>query len=138
MTWSSAVNEIVKIARSWLKTPYRHQGRIKGRAVDCVGLIIGIAHELGISDYDNRSYTMSPNPLTMRLLLDAHLDNIPKTEKRPGDILLLRLNDDPTHLAIFCGKTIIHAYSSVAKCCEHELDKYWESRIKSVYRFRGR
>jgi hypothetical protein len=44
--------EIVAVARSWHGTPWRHQGRLKGVAVGCGGLIIGVGRELGLLDFD--------------------------------------------------------------------------------------
>ena len=34
-------DSIVAEARTWLDTPYLHQGRRKGHGVDCLGLVIG-------------------------------------------------------------------------------------------------
>ncbi len=39
--------EIVAVARSWLGTPWIHQGRLKDIGVDCGGLIISLGKELG-------------------------------------------------------------------------------------------
>ncbi len=44
--------EVVRVARTWLGTPYHHQGRVKGAGVDCAGLSVGVAKELGLSDVD--------------------------------------------------------------------------------------
>jgi cell wall-associated NlpC family hydrolase len=53
--------EIVAAARSWLGTPWRHQGRLKGIAVDCGGLIIGVGRELRLLDFGTRAYGRIPN-----------------------------------------------------------------------------
>jgi len=42
-----AVNaEVLAVARTWIGTPYRHQGAVKGVGCDCLGLIRGIWREL--------------------------------------------------------------------------------------------
>jgi cell wall-associated NlpC family hydrolase len=38
---------IVAEAETWLNTPFRHQGRLKGQGVDCVGFISEVAREAG-------------------------------------------------------------------------------------------
>jgi cell wall-associated NlpC family hydrolase len=40
--------EIIAEARTWLKTPWRHQGRLKGIGCDCVGHIVCVPRALGI------------------------------------------------------------------------------------------
>lgn len=38
--------DIVAVARSWIGTPYRHQGRLKGVGCDCLGLLVGVWREV--------------------------------------------------------------------------------------------
>jgi len=45
--------EIVNEVRTWLDTPFQHQGRLKGVACDCIGLIVGVNKKFNITDYDN-------------------------------------------------------------------------------------
>jgi cell wall-associated NlpC family hydrolase len=54
---------IVTAARSWLGTPYRHQHRERGVGVDCAGLVIGVARQLGIvpADFDVNGYSRQPD-----------------------------------------------------------------------------
>ncbi len=40
---------LVAAARGWLGTPFHHQASVKGVGCDCVGLIRGVAAELGMS-----------------------------------------------------------------------------------------
>ena len=35
--------DIIAIARACLGTPFRHQGRIPGVALDCAGLVVAVA-----------------------------------------------------------------------------------------------
>ena len=37
---------VLGIAETWIGTPYRHQGAVKGVGCDCLGLIRGIWREL--------------------------------------------------------------------------------------------
>ena len=41
-----AGGHIVAVARSFIGTPYRHQGSLKGIGCDCLGLIRGVWREL--------------------------------------------------------------------------------------------
>ncbi|MBL0320066.1 MAG: hypothetical protein IPP74_12385 [Alphaproteobacteria bacterium] len=42
--------KIISQARTWLGTPFHHQARLKGKGCDCLGLIVGVADELGLKD----------------------------------------------------------------------------------------
>ena len=46
--------DVVAAALAWTDTPFHHQARLKGVGVDCVGLVIGVARELGLiaPDFD--------------------------------------------------------------------------------------
>lgn len=55
--------EIVAMARSWLGTPWIHQGRLKSVGVDCGGLIIGVGKETGLLDFDTQAYSRKSQQL---------------------------------------------------------------------------
>lgn len=40
---------VADAARSWLGTPYRHHGRIKGVGVDCAQLLAAVGEEAGLT-----------------------------------------------------------------------------------------
>ena len=46
---------VVAQARTWLGTPWRHQGR-SPRGVDCAGLVVLVARALGLADHDVAGY----------------------------------------------------------------------------------
>ncbi len=47
----------IESARTWVGTPFRHQGRGKS-GIDCVGLVINVGKDIGAvpSEYDNKNY----------------------------------------------------------------------------------
>jgi len=130
-------NAVVAEAKTWVGTPFLHQGRIKGRGVDCVGLVIGVAHELKLAEYVEVAYGRMPDPVRMGSLLNQYLDKIPRSKAQPGDILWMRFSRSPTHVAILSHSGIIHSYSEIGKCIEHRLDSVWESRIVGCYKYKG-
>ena len=46
-------NQIIYEAKKWLNTPFHHQASSKNLGCDCIGLIIGVAAELGIGFFHN-------------------------------------------------------------------------------------
>ena len=127
--------EIVSEAKSWIGTPFKHQGRIKGIGVDCVGLIVGVAHAFQLTQFDYTNYSHTPDGFLMQQLLAKHLEVIPIQEAKAGDIVLMRFEAQPQHLAILSDYGMIHAYAQVRRCVEHRLDQLWQSRIVNAYSY---
>jgi cell wall-associated NlpC family hydrolase len=137
-------SDIVTIARTLIGTPYQHQGRVAGLALDCAGVPVHVAKELGIELAHYTRYGRLPVPAEMRAALDAHLLRVPTHSMQIGDVAWLRFQREPQHLAIvgdyhLGGFSLIHAYNGAGlkKVVEHRLDPTWMARIVAVWRYRG-
>lgn len=132
-------DDILSAARSEIGTPFRHQGRIPGKALDCAGLVVRVAVLLDLPFIEHGGYARRPSNGMLESALDGQpcLDLVSKSSVQAGDVLLMRFASEPQHLAIFTGTNIIHSYQASGKVCEHILDKKWLSRIVAVYRFKG-
>jgi len=129
---------VIAAGRQCLGTPFRHQGRQPGRGLDCVGVIAWIARDLGLSDYDVTNYSRLPQGRDIfRHLGKAGLAEIPMRSAQPGDILVMRFESDPQHLALLTDRGILHAYLSQGAVVEHGLDETWRARIVSAFQFPG-
>ena len=87
------VAEILAAARTWLGTPWRHQGRLKGVAVDCGGLILGVGRELGLLDFDTRAYGRIPDGQQLRALCEQHLVSKPVARLEQARFVWPRIED---------------------------------------------
>ncbi len=132
-------DDILNHARQCLGTPFRHQGRMVGFGLDCAGVAIHVARQIGVGHLDVSGYGRTPADGQLERSLDAQpcLERVALGHRQAGDLLLMRFASDPQHLAICAGETIIHAYEHVGQCCEHRLSSMWAARIVRVYRFRG-
>jgi cell wall-associated NlpC family hydrolase len=134
---------IVALARETLGTPYRHQGRINGLALDCAGVPVHVGHRIGMPLTDFTRYGRLPIPIEMRASLDAHLLRVPKERIQIGDVAWIKFREEPQHLAIVgdhpLGLSLIHAYngSGFHSVVEHRLDDEWMTRIVAVWRYPG-
>jgi NlpC/P60 family putative phage cell wall peptidase len=144
---------ITQEARSWIGTRFHHQGRVKAAAghrggCDCIGLVIGVAENLGITlgqglapcQIDCSDYGRYPDGKKLQHMLARYLQEIPIATIVPGDIILFRFEDNPQHVAIASDYGIgtlgiIHCYAQVRKVVEHHLDQHWQRRIVAAYRF---
>lgn len=134
------IEDILRYARQCLGTPFRHQGRLIGVGLDCAGVIIYVARQLGLDPIDVQGYGTEPNNEQLERALDAQpcLERAFLEDRKPGDVLLMRFRFDPQHLAIFADETIIHAYQQIGQVVEHPLSDLWATRIVRVYRFQDR
>jgi len=126
--------EIINAARNYLGVRYKHQGRTKF-GLDCLGLVVRVAHDLSLSNEDSTDYGSVPDGKRLMREMDARLDIT--MDAKPGDVLLMRFDKNPQHLAIMTDKGIIHSYAQVRGVVEHGLDDEWAKRIVRSYSFRG-
>ena len=130
-------DNVIEAARECLGTPFRHQGRLVGEALDCAGVAVHVAERLGYGVLDVTGYGRTPVNGQLEATLESQpfLSLVEVTDVQPGDILLMRFAGEPQHIAILASGTIIHAYESVGMCCEHALSSKWAARIVGAYRF---
>lgn len=143
------MNNIVCQARTWKNTRFHHQGRVKGVGCDCIGLVLGVANELGLvsrksatalTQFDRKDYSMLPDGKQLQAALAEHLQLV--DEAKVGDVGLFYFDKNPQHVGIFGdypdgGLSLIHCYRSVGKVVEHRFDEGWQKRLVAVYSLIG-
>lgn len=132
-------DDVIAAARSALGTPFRHQGRIAGVGLDCAGLYIHVCSVLGIECLDFEGYGRLPyrSLLEQACADQPALRRVPLDELQSGDIMLMRFDGSPQHVAFCAGDTMIHAYQQSGGVVEHRLASVWRGRVVRVYRFEG-
>lgn len=137
-------HDVVAAARETIGTPYQHQGRVNGLALDCAGVPVFVAKRFEVPLTDFTRYGRLPVPAEMRAALDAHLQRILVDEMRAGDVAWIRFEREPQHLAIvgdyvFGGLSLIHAYNGngPGRVVEHRMDEHWRARIVAAWRYPG-
>jgi NlpC/P60 family putative phage cell wall peptidase len=136
---------VAETARGWAGTPFRHQASLKGVGVDCIGLVTGVADELGFpeakawrSDLNYRGYGRQPEPIKLIRACNEYMDKI--SNPTVGDVLLFAFQSLPMHFGIIVSENpryIVHAYSPLGHVAEHRMDEKWDRRVVGAYRLRG-
>jgi len=138
---------IVQQARTWLGTPFHHQARLKGKGCDCLGLIVGVVDELGLTDtngmklaaYDEITYPKEPDGSYLIEKLTGLLTEVPIADARAGDLALFKVRENPQHLAILTDYEgalgMIHSFAPSRRVVEHRLDDDWNGRLLKVFRW---
>lgn len=128
--------DVVAAARSLVGTPFHHQGRIPGVALDCAGTIIETLKLIGINPIDRTDYGHDPcnGQLEAQIAMQDYV--VPVRGIRPGDFLVMSFIGEPQHLAVCTGENIIHAYARVGKVVEHTFNDHWKQKVVAVYRLK--
>jgi cell wall-associated NlpC family hydrolase len=145
---------LIAKGREFVRTPYLHQGRVKGRGIDCIGLVLmscqelgmhdvagapiaGTGHELEALDPRYRIYPEFPADEFIHQEFKRRAIEKPIEKLAAGDLVTLRI----LRLASHCGIVsdlqgrlgLIHCYRTVGKVTEHVLDGKWQKRIAGVF-----
>jgi cell wall-associated NlpC family hydrolase len=132
------MSDIVSYARECIGTPFRHQGRTCGLALDCAGVIIHCAKRAGVEHADMQGYARVPfkNRLQEFLNSQPNLREVSVADMSAGDVILMRITAAPQHLGIYAGNDyMIHSYEAIGKVAEQRIDADWLKKIVAVYRF---
>ncbi len=131
--------------RKLIGSPWIHQGRSPEAGIDCLGVLLFVAEDLGyIKDFDFHVYRREPDGFTLINELRKHLIEIPVSEALNGDILVLRMAGEklPRHIGIITkGEReymLVHALddTSQRKTIEEPLRK-WEKYKTHAFRMGG-
>lgn len=130
--------DLIEIARTWIGTPYVHQGRLKGVGVDCVGLIACSALEAGLisqADYDSLpvNYSRQANLATLRQQVIRFLR--PVSAAQPGDVFSFRFALHDQHLGLYTGNGIIHVLIDRTGVVEVPFNGFLARAQSGVWRF---
>lgn len=142
---------VVDAARDYVGTPYRHQGRLMGAGIDCVGLIIMAGADAGVLTITREewaefaAYSRTPNPAKMGEAMAKFLvplDVAPGELGPDGSIAWMEWRAGlPMHLGIAATyegrRTLIHAYEHVGRCVEHGFVAEWPGRVVSWWAYPG-
>jgi cell wall-associated NlpC family hydrolase len=129
--------DIIRVARTYIGTPFHHQGRLKGVGIDCVGLPVCVARELGIPLVDYTSYPRRPNGKTLQDAIERNMDRLSLEEVGIGDLLVFKLVRFPCHVGFRTDLGVLHTYEGVGAVVEHSLTGAWLYRAVFGYRYRG-
>lgn len=132
---------ILRAARALKGTPFQHQGRLAGVALDCIGLPVLVARAVGYIDaVPPADYGRRPDGVRLERALADHLDRH-DGPPLPGDVVLMTWRTMPMHVAIVGDAaepfSLIHAYAGAGKVVEHVADEAWRKRILASFTFRG-
>lgn len=142
--------DMIREAKALEGIKYKDKGRDVIGGLDCAGVLVTVAHRLGLSDYDSLDYSRRPNAVELKRELDriAQLEMIPnKWDWQSGDIGLFSTDSHPVHLGFLerdeMGREfVIHAWAPARKVVRSEvtrddLQNNPKLKLRRVYRYKG-
>ena len=143
------VQTLLTIARSWLHTPFAHQGRQKGVRVDCLGFVLETCREAGVltrvglpPTWDYSGYGRLADQYHLVDEVRRYLQAVPVATMRVGDLAVFGTSSGlPAHLGFVADGaqpfSLLHAYGArtarQARVQEHRLGPGWLRHLHSVY-----
>lgn len=112
--------KIIEEARSYLNVPYKHLGRNR-QGIDCAGLIYNVFNSvIGMPD-DCLDYNQQYNSTFAFRQISRYGKRIGRKQAKPGDVVLMGINNVTSHFGILTDKGVIHASTLRGRVVEHRL-----------------
>lgn len=142
-------DDVVRLAREWIGTPYHHQASVRGVGTDCLGLVRGVWRELYGRDGEvppayAGDWAEATGEETLLAAAGRHL--LPRERDTPvgwlvssGDVLVFRYRRGlvAKHVGIAsCAGAFIHAIEG-RQVAEVPLSPWWRRRVAGVFSFPG-
>ena len=133
-----------EIAMKHVGVPFRHRGRSPASkdyagALDCVGLLVIVAQEMGLQYYDKKHYGREPWKDGLRETLVKNCGQPTEPVLAIDNILLFRLHphEEPSHVGIVAphrhGFGIVHTHGIIGRVVFQRIDEYRSNQIVEAY-----
>ena len=127
-------------AMTWVSKRWRHQGRTR-HGIDCIGLIIMVARELGLSEFDTHAYERSPDGVEFMAGFKEQMDYVRPGRDQQGDVIVLRDQVLPCHCGIFVEyrgvRHVVHAAARHRRVIVQPFVGEFVSNRIAVFSYRG-
>lgn len=129
--------QIAARALGFVGTPFRHQGRLPGVGLDCLGVVV---FACGACSDDRRDYGRLPDARALRAALDERFERLAVTrlEDAPiGSVIAFHFSRRRAlrHLGVRVADGFVHADEFRVRV--EPIAEPWLSRFEGAYRWRA-
>lgn len=133
--------EVINKAREYIGVPFHHGGRSRKGGVDCGGLLVCVAADLGIEYVDRLNYSQINAMQDLILGIESVANLQPDADMSTwnlADIIIFRGRMVNAHTGLYSGNgKLINAYAGTTnRVVENDISDYWLSRIFRRYRLK--
>ena len=127
--------KIVADARSWIGVKFRKGGRDR-TGIDCIGLLIRVGEEQGLTIRDDTQYSFNPEPAKFTEMVFSQTEPLSMNSLRVGSILVFRQTIFPMHTGILARDhhnewSVINANAKERRVVEQPLS-YWKANLIAI------
>lgn len=132
---------LVATVRQHIGTRWHHQGRTPGVGLDCIGLFVVSATELGAILQDFQQYGPIPRPEILMAQVTRHLVEVPLDERQVGDLLCFAAPESgkPSHFGVLVERApdrMVHAFAKHRRVALEPVADQWVAALHSVWKLR--
>lgn len=126
----------------YIGLPFKEHGRDR-QGVDCWGLVrLVLGEEFGIrlpSYADGYASTEDAEDIGRLVRGEmAPWRDVSHAEEQPGDVVLMRLMNQPMHVGLVVGAGwMLHIEEGIDACLERYDSAKWRRRVLGIYRYDG-
>lgn len=133
-----AALDLVRVGRTWLGVPFRHQGRAR-TGVDCAGFLVELMRAAGQLPLDFAAPAAYGRRPTGELRQIVERFCVRTGVPQPGVLVLLSWPPDPEphHVALCTGPTLIHSYQRARAVVENGYRGPWVKNTHSLWQLPG-
>lgn len=135
-------DKVVKVAYTWLRTPYHHHARIRGVGVDCATLLLEVYQEVGVIEpidpgYYSPQWNLNQHKELYLEWIRKYCKPIPYGTPKPGDIAMFRFGHTLSHSSIVIDWPLaIHATNGLGVTLV-DVEKQTADKTTLIKLFRG-
>jgi len=144
--------QLYNVLESWKGTPYRHLGKIKGVAVDCIMVVWETMKELGALDAHLPNIPMKRGRIAYPKWASVHseeeiifnalrplpytveMKNPKDSDIKTGDICCYRFGKSSGHMGIYYEGYLFHSVSKAPALYIIFTERKFRKRLTSVFR----
>jgi hypothetical protein len=133
----------VNLAKEKVGSPYKHMGRDWDTGVDCAGVLVCIARDLELQNFESIIYATNPEAHSFKKeIIRFGATPVPVTDAADGDIVRLLVSHVPVHCGILEKDSMgqwwmIHAWQPVKKVERSPMTPAKWNMVADVWRFPG-
>lgn len=125
-------------ARKYVGVPFRHQGRHCRDGLDCLGLIVQVARDLGHEVEEVADYARYPDTKRLVREVEKYAVQVPLETVQAGDFIIFGYNRRrpvPQHFAYYSGEGTIIQSMDPGGVSEGQYDETWSTRAIAAFSF---
>jgi cell wall-associated NlpC family hydrolase len=134
------LDDLIREAKSWVRTPYHPQASVKGVGVDCVNFVCQVYQSADlVGEFQMPNYSMDGGMHMDSEIVEPYIIqagfHVVETGNMPGDLLAFKIGKIVYHLGIQISSNLfVHAIRTYGVIESRLDDSTYLKRLHKIYR----